>query len=628
MTDTNNSMAASIDATQVDKNNVTTIRSGAQHAPDGPPFPENGYWVRTESDPLGRAGVWERTWISQKDKQGKPQPSIAADHWICGPLAIVAVTHAIDDKQGDDRLQLKGMDDLGRWREWSMQIADLGKHNGEIPTQALLSHSISIDSDKDAGARLREYLLAVLRSDSMFYGTPPKRVLHAPIGWASSEMKTFVLPDITVGEDADRVVFNGGGDAATAGLYSAGGSREEWTNQVAAKAIGNPIMILAISAAFTGPLLRPTGTDGGGLNFVGESSKGKTSILAAAGSVSGPPRLQVRRWRGTDNGLEATAETANDGILILDEIGQADQRTLGQTIYMLANGTGKQRARRDGSARTVKEWVCMILSSGEKEIASALDDGRSNVDHTAGQAVRMLDIYVTDRAYGVWDDLHGSSDGAVMSDTIKAASAEHYGHAGRAFVEALLYAYKPSDLIKLLDKICAMREFEGVNGQELRAARRFALAGMAGEIAGEFCLTGWPRGAAIDAAIVGYKIWLAGRRAAGEGSHEDQQIVQRLRDFIEQHGDSRFQSLVKDGPFVHHRAGWWTIQGDERIYMFTNQGMQEALQLRGGDLLRAIDALKEKGIDITPAQKDKKKSMQKKIQRENHRVYLISTKKL
>jgi hypothetical protein len=47
---------------------------------------------------------------------------------------------------------------------------------------------------------------------------------------------------------------------------------------------------------------------------------------------------------------------------------------------------------------------------------------------------------------------------------------------------------------------------EGGEGQDKRAAGRFALLALAGEVATEYGITGWPEGEAIKAAAEGFRV--------------------------------------------------------------------------------------------------------------------------
>ena len=66
---------------------------------------------------------------------------------------------------------------------------------------------------------------------------------------------------------------------------------------------------------------------------------------------------------------------------------------------------------------------------------------------------------------------------------------------------------------------------------------RFALVGLAGELATEAALTGWAPGDAAKAAQTCFKAWLTERGTVG--AREDQLAVSQLRNFILAHAASR-----------------------------------------------------------------------------------------
>lgn len=142
-----------------------------------------------------------------------------------------------------------------------------------------------------------------------------------------------------------------------------------------------------------------------------------------------------RTWRATSNGLEGVAALLSDTCLCLDEINEADPREIGAIVYSLGNGTGKTRANRVGSARDAHRWRLSLLSTGERSISAAMQEGGKQAK--AGQLVRLLNI-PANRTYGVFDDLHHFEDGRPMSDFFKTECARHYGHAGPKFVEHIL----------------------------------------------------------------------------------------------------------------------------------------------------------------------------------------------
>ena len=94
-------------------------------------------------------------------------------------------------------------------------------------------------------------------------------------------------------------------------------------------------------------------------------SSGKTTALQVAASVWGGP-VHIKSWRLTDNALESVATLHNDGLLILDEVGQVNARVLSEAAYMLANGQGKAPAPAATAACAAPmSWRLLFLSSGK-----------------------------------------------------------------------------------------------------------------------------------------------------------------------------------------------------------------------------------------------------------------------
>ena len=290
---------------------------------------------------------------------------------------------------------------------------------------------------------------------------------------------------------------------------------------------------------------------------------------------------------------------------------------------MLGNGRGKQRAGRTGSARPVMRWRSSVLSTGERSITTTMTEGGHRVK--AGQEVRMLDV-PAQRTYGAWDNLHQYASGTAFSDALKREAATHYGHAGRAFLEKLTRDHD-DNFSDALDAIKALPELQapGGEGQAKRAAGRFAVLGLAGELATSYGITGWQTGEAIKAAGVGFAAWLSLRGGAGQGNSERGQITERITSFIERHGDSRFSDAdntdEQHALMVRDRAGWWRKAGDGRIYLFTADGLREAL--KGFDFARALDSLQEVGAIAAPGA-DGKRAKFIRINGRGMKLYTVS----
>jgi putative DNA primase/helicase len=512
-----------------------------------------------------RAGVW---FFGAKQGRKDDDRPVLTEQWVCSPLHVEAVTSDASDGSYGRLLRFRNTN--GRWRTWAMPM-DMLRADGADLRGELLAMGVTIDPG--AHKLLGQYLQALT----------PKRRVHCAlrVGWHKG---AFVLPDEVIGPGAEDVIFQSGERAHDE--YTRAGTLDGWRSGVAALAAGNPLLVLAIAASFVGPLLSRCGAEGGGIHLVGDSSTGKTTAIEAACSAWGGPNYR-RSWRATANGIEGAASMFNDGLLALDEISECDPREIGAITYALANGYGKQRASRSGAARSVARWRCMVLSSGERTLATAMAEGGRMPK--AGQAVRLLDVPVA-RKYGAWDDLHGHPSGAALSDAIKRAASTHYGHAGREFLRHL--AHDKRNLADLLDRVVNTAFVVDGDGQAKRAAARFALVALAGEIAREYGVVDWPAGEAITAAAGAMRAWQSLR--GGGGNQEQRQIPERVVEFIERHGDSRFSAAdAPDDARVINRAGWWRDATGGRVYLFTAAGLREALI--GFDFKRALDVLQEVG---------------------------------
>lgn len=549
-------------------------------------------WTLLDTGRTLRPGVWLHG-MSTPRGGGDPVP---VDSWVCGPLHIEAQTY--DGTENNFGRLLRFKNTAGRWRTWAMPMELLKGDSSDLRGE-LLAMGLELDpSERQALARYLQER------------TPKKRVRSAlQVGWCGN---VFVLPDAVIGPDAVGVIFQSGERAHEE--HGLAGTLEGWQSTIAARAKGNPMLMLALSAAFAGPLLKRTHIEGGGLHFVGESSTGKTTKLEAGSSVWGGPGYR-RSWRATANGMEGAAALFNDCLLALDEISECDPREVGAIVYSLGNGRGKQRASRTGAARSVTRWQTFIISTGERTIATTMAEGGHRTK--AGQAVRLLDIPVA-RRYGCFDELHDMPTGAALSDAIKQAAAQHHGRAGRAFLERLTHDER--DMAARLERIKALPAFNPpeAEGQDRRAASRFALLALAGELATEYGVTGWSEGAAIDAAAVGFQAW---RSMRGGGNDERRQILDKLASFLERHGDSRFSGWTDDGAAIRDRAGWWKPDNvGGRLYLFTADGLREAL--RGFDFKYALDMLEACGV-IPKASATGERSKTEKVGGRKVRVYSV-----
>ena len=249
-------------------------------------------------------------------------------------------------------------------------MAMLSGDGGDLRGELL---AMGVEISYHARYRLAEYL----------QNKAPKRRVECVLqtGWVGTDFKAFVLPDTVIGPASASVVYQSG--ARGSEEYAVGGTLDGWQTGIAAMAVGNPMLVLGLCAAFAGPVLARCGQESGGIHFIGDSS---TSVWGGSGLK--------RSWRATSNGLEGASVLSNDVLLALDEISECDPRQV-----------------------------------GELSIATPMTEGGHRIK--AGQSVRLL-VVPAQRAHGAWDKLHQYLNGTEFADAIKRAAVTNYGHVGGA----------------------------------------------------------------------------------------------------------------------------------------------------------------------------------------------------
>jgi len=471
--------------------------------------------------------------------------------WLCGKLEVIGDTRDIDGENWGRLLAVEDRD--GKRHEFPVAAAELHRQSGEVISQ-LASFGLDISTGVQNRNRVLNYLITA---------QPKKRLRNvSQIGWAGD---VYVLPTESYGENhGERVLFQ----SPSVNLdnpYRRQGTLEEWKREIGEKCVGNSRLALAVSCAFAGPLIGPLGGEGGGVHLRGGSSIGKSTAMELAGSVWGGGGIRgfSNSWRSTDNALEATAVSHSDALLCLDEIGEADPRTVGATAYMLANGIAKGRATRSGGARKIPTWRVLFLSTGEISLADKMaEDGRGR-RAMAGQSVRVIDIAADAGAgLGAFENLHGEADGDVFSRKLVAATKRYYGEPAHVFLERLVSDRDGAvaNVRSLTEPLADGMVPAGADGQVRRVAQRFALIGGAGELAREFGILPWPEGEAAKSASICFNDWMRAR--GGHGAAELREGIAQVRHFLEREGSSRFECW--DGEMrVQQRAGFYRV-GDDK----------------------------------------------------------------
>lgn len=505
---------------------------------------------------------------------------------IAGHFDLLAETR--DSEGGSWGLLLHWKDHDDREHRYALPRAMLAGDGSEA-RRALLDGGMFIAPSAKARTQFNSFLLQVR--------SPNRARATQRVGWHGN---SFVLPDDCFGADQRDMLLL---QSATAHEHSfrQKGTLQDWQDQVARYAIGNSRLVVALSAAFAGPLIGPCSAEGGGLHFRGASSTGKSTALLAAGSVWGGGEVTgfVRSWRATANGLEGVALGHSDTLLCLDELSQLAAKDAGEAAYMLGNGSGKSRSSRDGSARKAAKWRVMFLSSGEIGLADKVaEDGRGR-RLAAGQQVRIVDIPADAGAgMGMFEELHGFESAEAFARHLRTATMQNYGVASR---EYLVRVVPNIDVLRkqvseLVRAFCEQFVPAGADGQVERVAQRFGLIAAGGEIASRCGVVPWLRGEATLAAGRCFDDWLAVR--GGIEPAEAREGVDQVRSFLLANGMARFIPAWEDDQDKRIQprdvAGYRQKVGDGWDYFITTTAWKEEV-CRGLDARRVAAILEQKG---------------------------------
>lgn len=524
---------------------------------------ENGYFYSLET------GLY-RVKIDDHDKEIKYQ--------ITSPIVLLG--EARNDKNAD-------------WQKYVQIIdKDHNKHNILISYESLLGDALEA--------------LRLLVNQGL---TPPtskgKHLLieylnHFPLekrflcvsrtGWRND---VYVFSNKTFGQ-GDYVFYS-----ENISPYSTHGSFEAW-QQLSLRMEPHKLGVFSFSCAFAGTLIEPLNEESGGFHLYGNSTDGKSTLTKAACSIWGSPFEGQNKfpnsWRTTDNALENSAELRNDNFMVLDELKQASARTVSKVAYMLANNDGKDRMRRSIKIQAKRTWNLIFLSTGEITLKEHLRRDHLTLD--AGQELRFAHIQSDQKyGYGAFETLDGFSTAQDLADHIKALASNNYGHVGEIWLEYLVQ--NKMDLIQQAQQMIKQFIHDFANqasSQIQRVAKRFAIVACAGELATQAKITGWQKGRAYAAVGECFKSWL--NEFGTIDSLEDQNILQHIKLFFEQHGSARFEDieLKRDSsgeiikPRIYNQIGYYD---DDSKCFIVSVSMFETEICKGFNINKAKEVLRQ-----------------------------------
>jgi len=443
--------------------------------------------------------------------------------FICSPIEVIAKTR--DTSSGTWGRLLQWRDDDNVPHTWSMPLSLLQGDAREYRKE-LASQGLSITTN----GKQRSYLDTYIQD----YPIHKRALCVDKLGWHDGQ---YILPDGAIGGDGKQLIVYQAAHAINSTIAQQG-TLVQWRDELCKPLAEQSRFVFSIACAFAGQLLEPLGSDSGGFHLLGSSSMGKSLSLKVAAGVWGKPDSYTKTWRSTDNALEGTASEHNDSFLPLDEISEGNPTILGNIIYMLGNGTGKGRSTTTGHNRIAKTWRIIFLSNGEKTVEQEMAQAGKKTN--AGVEVRVAHIDAdAGKGLKTFDSLVLAKTSEAQADKIKELSHAYYGVAGIAWLEHITSdkAATTANAGQLVSSF--MSQYSDLTAQAHRVAKRFAIVAAAGEMATGAGITGWQAGQATTAVMTCLDNWLD--NYGRDGEHEQRQIIEHIKAFIELHGSSRFQ---------------------------------------------------------------------------------------
>lgn len=518
----------------------------------------------------GKTGLF-RIIPKYDNSTGEPILISESEQWLCDSVDVIGIGRS----ESEDFIVLEWQPEgsFAKVRE-AIPLKDLGEREG---WRLMKQRGLKLTTK----TALRNELADHLQNS----GNRTLWTITNATGWQNG---AYILPNgEVIGTPESPVLFRS--QSATFAGYDTKGTAQSWRNEVADYVAGNPSMMLGLAVAFASPIIGLIEAESFGVHLFGGSSAGKTTTANIASSLYGHADKIRLSWNATSLGLQNEASSRNDGFMPLDEIGQtAGFKAVEQTAYALFNGVGKIQGAKEGGNREIQRWRIMAFSTGEIDLEGYL--ASKGVKIHAGQLVRLLNVPISPaKRY------HGLADGKAHADHLNQASKQHYGVAGREWIEWLSHnspqvaeSYEQHKA-KWIDRLP-----NDASPQVRRVATRFAILETALQLS-QF-LTGWQAETISEALLHSFHEWI---NIFGLHSKEEQQVIDQVNGWLLANAEGRFIRYPFDDrqPQIHNIAGYrmLAVNGTEREHFYLYPlAFDEAI--KGNPKEQASQILADKGM--------------------------------
>ena len=416
------------------------IIPAAEAPADEPLPPKLGDWFITE------AGVYR---VQEEDGGFQKQ-------WACRvPVWGETFRTRMGEKETDDddaQIVLRWKRPDGQWRRTQMPLTLVGSASKMMEWAGGQGLGTLVSNPKVWIMYISELTNELLRSQSV-------TAYYARLGWHNN-CKEFVLGTQMVTESGveDAKIERSGPLAR----LSSQGQLEQWKSAIdVLNQPGYESHMFCVLAAFGSPLLSLMDVPGAAVSLAGASGRGKTLAAKAALSIFGNPEDLFQSADATVNSVDSHLATLHSVPYLMDEVTSLPDKKIGNLLYMIANGRGKDSLTRSRNWREGGNWRTLAFFTTNRPI---MDAGQDTL--TEAQRNRAIEIIVATPV--------AEADAAKVYDGL----SKHYGTAA---VPYLQFVINNRDTVQELFGRCLLKIKESFGEMN---AQRFGVWALAAAMTG------------------------------------------------------------------------------------------------------------------------------------------------
>ncbi len=388
---------------------------------------------------------------------------------ICpAPFLIAGIATDLDT--GDELLELQWR----RRKKWVSRVVERDRVMDSRKLVALSKGGAPISSS--TANAVVQYLQAF---EALNINDLKEKASTNHLGWAG---KHFVMPNHSHPKGA-TLRDDGDGVFGISRAIAPKGNWEGWCEVVKKYVAPRPLAMLGIYAAACTVVLKVLKTPGFCMDWSGETSLGKTTVLRGCASVWGNPDDNgegiIFSWASSsDVGPTTIAWFLQSLPVILDDTKRGRPDVVGNLMYSIPAGQAKTRGAKEGGIQARQTWRTCLLSTGEAPITSFKQDG--------GAVARTICLRGS--------PLGGASDAnRRAAEAIDAGFAKHHGHLGPRLLEHL-FKQKSVELRKRFDDLVQLYAGENKGAVGGRMAKYVAVLALTQQLVHEVGCPMYPKG--------------------------------------------------------------------------------------------------------------------------------------